>query len=98
MSKRVEKYIDSYTRNCSNELVSVQDRNGEDSYYPWLTPDHARSIAQIAREDAIDETVDWLKKYLRENNYSGIIDLCDEYIHSMVKTKYIDNINNEHIK
>ena len=95
MGKRVEEYIENYTNRCSN---AYWDKNGGDSYSPWLTPDHARSIAQIAREDAIDETVDWLKKYLREHNYSGIIDLCDEYIRSMIKTKYIDNINNEYIK
>ena len=52
MSK-VEEYIKNYTMKCSNE-------DGFD-YVPWLTPDHARRAAQIARDEVIDKAVEWMK-------------------------------------
>ena len=64
----VEEYIKAYTRNCSNELVSVQDKNGKEviSYSPWITPDHARSVADIAKEEVIEKAASWLYKQLNE--------------------------------
>ena len=57
ISKRVEKFIEDYTRNCSNELCAVEDRFGKKviSYHEWLTPDQARSAVEIAREELIDK-------------------------------------------
>lgn len=56
---RAEKFIQDCTRNCSNELCAVEDRFGKKviSYNEWLTPDQARSVAQIARE----EIYEWLR-------------------------------------
>ena len=67
----VEQYIQDYKRTCSNQLISVQDRFGEKviSYYEWLTPDHARRVAEIAREETIEKAVEWLKNNLY--NYAG---------------------------
>ena len=58
------KFIQDCTRNCSNELCAVEDRFGKKviSYHEWLTPDQARKAVEIAREETIDEVVEWLKK------------------------------------
>ena len=59
MSK-AEKFIEDYTRGCSNELCSVEDKYGKKviSYNEWLTPDQARRAVEIARE----EIYKWLQK------------------------------------
>ena len=66
MSK-AEKFIQDYTKNCSNELCSVEDKYGKKviSYYKWLTPDQARRAVEIARE----ETYEWLKEHSQEYVY-----------------------------
>ena len=52
MNKAVEDYIKKYTNQFSNE-------DGFD-YIPWLTPDHARRVAQIAMEETIKQVCEWL--------------------------------------
>lgn len=61
MSK-AEQTIKNSTRNWSNALCSVEDRNGKKvfSYYQWLTPDAALEAVRIAREEVIEEAVKWL--------------------------------------
>lgn len=54
--KRVEEYIEAYTRRCSNELT-------DGGHADWLTPDHARSVVVIAREETIKEACDWLQQH-----------------------------------
>lgn len=49
-----EEYIKAYTKTCSNENVYG-------SHEPWLTPDHARNVAQIAREETVKEISNWIK-------------------------------------
>ena len=62
ISKRVEKYIQDYTRNCSNEIEwNVESLTSHD-YVPWLTPDQARRAVEIAREEMIDKFCEWVKK------------------------------------
>lgn len=58
ISKRVEKFIKDYTRNCSNEIAhwDIGGENVKPIYSPWLTPDDARSAVEIARE----EIYEWL--------------------------------------
>lgn len=48
-----EEYIKAYTRGCSNELVSVEDRFGKKviSYREWLTPENALTAVELAREE-----------------------------------------------
>ena len=59
MSK-AEKFIEDYTKNCSNELCSVEDRFGKKviSYNEWLTPDQARRAVEIVREEMIERACD----------------------------------------
>lgn len=74
MESKVEKYIADYTKKCSNEV----DRNSCERYVhcftPWLTPDHARAVALIAKEEMIERACE----YFRSNHYSEkfIIDFC----------------------
>lgn len=62
--KEVEKFIQDYTRNCSNEIGYCYNktRNHNHVFYPWLTPDHARKVAEIAREETIKEVCEWIEK------------------------------------
>ena len=87
MSK-AEKFIEENTRNCSN-LANFGDINGNvwEENTPWLTPDQARTAVEIAREEIIDKTLDFLKDKLYESGYIGIMDLCDEYIKAMKDEK-----------
>lgn len=52
-----EEYIKAYTKTCSNENVYG-------SHEPWLTPDHARNVAHIVKEETINKTIDWLYEQL----------------------------------
>lgn len=54
---KIEKYINDYTKKCSNELCSVEDRYGKTviSYREWLTPDQALRAAEIAKEETIEK-------------------------------------------
>ena len=52
MSK-AEKFIQDYTRNCSNEIEGG-------IYHEWLTPDQARRAVEIAREDVIEKVCEFL--------------------------------------
>ena len=72
MSK-AEKYIEDYTRNCSNEIIGGCWNNGEfvPLYHPWLTPDQARSAVDIAREEMIDKGIEFLKDHLEGYDIFG---------------------------
>ena len=63
ISKRVEKFIQDYTRNCSNELCAVEDKYGKKviSYHEWLTPEQALSAVAIEREEVIEKACKWLE-------------------------------------
>lgn len=91
---KTEKFIQDYTRNCSNEILSpypqinngIRRIDGESAkeYSPWLTPDQARRAVEIAREDVIEETVDWLTKhakkyYFNKDRYLGTDELIEDY-------------------
>ena len=64
MSK-AEKFIQDCTRNCSNELIAVESRDGKKviSYYKWLTPDQARKAVEIAREEMIEKIRVWAETH-----------------------------------
>jgi hypothetical protein len=59
MSK-AEKFIEDYTRNCSNEMESPLYANPKLNFYPWLTPDQARTAVEIAREETLLEVAAWI--------------------------------------
>ena len=65
---RAEKFIENYTRNCSNELCAVEDRFGKKviSYHEWLTPDQARRAVEIARDEMVEKAIKWVE-YNNEN-------------------------------
>ena len=64
MSK-AEKFIQDYTRNCSNEILfpypqiinDVRRIGGEQAkeFTPWLTPDEALRAVEIAKEEVRQE-------------------------------------------
>lgn len=65
---RAEKFIQDYTRNCSN---AYWDKNGGDSYFPWLTPDQARKAVEIAREETYDKIRHWLLYHINDYVVEG---------------------------
>lgn len=58
-----EEYIKAYTKTCSNQLSFV-DGDKRPMFAPWLTPDHARNVAQMTKEHMINKAVEWLKDEL----------------------------------
>ena len=55
MSK-AEKFIQDYTKNCSNAIYDPYDTGDAITIYaPWLTPDQARRAVEIAREEVIND-------------------------------------------
>jgi len=63
--EKVEQYIKEHTRNCSNEII-IPTQDGcsyTKGYTSWLTPDDARKIAEIAREETIKEVCEWLDNH-----------------------------------
>jgi hypothetical protein len=69
--KNVEEYIKNYTRNCCNEFsetksVGLGGYISRKGFASWLTPEHARKVAEIAREETIKEVCEWIK-YNNEN-------------------------------
>lgn len=56
---KAEKFIQDYTRNCSNAIYDPYDTDDAITIYaPWLTPDQAREAVEIARE----EIYEWLEE------------------------------------
>lgn len=58
-----EEYIKAYTKTCSNQ-PSFVDGDKRPMFAPWLTPDHARNVAQITKEHMINKACEWLNSYL----------------------------------
>lgn len=68
MSK-VEEFIEQRTKTGSNILIKGDNKSYTDipvkyDCSAWLTPDEAREIVKIAREEAIKEACDWLSYHL----------------------------------
>ena len=64
IGKRVEKFIQEHTRNCSNlmQVPTLDDKgNIVPEAHPWLTPDQARKAVEIAREETLQEVCDYLE-------------------------------------
>ena len=79
---KAEKFIEEHTSNSINTIQCYDgDCNPQVIYKPWITPDQARKAVEIAKEELIEKTLDFLKDKLYESGYTGgIMDLCDEYI------------------
>ena len=69
---KVEKYIQDYTRGCSNEMAAIKYADGrtETYYHEWLTPENALSVAEIAKEETLDKVCKWLEENLHMYNTS----------------------------
>jgi len=85
---RAEKFIEDYTRNCSNQYdLPEYFENGIErlkEYQPWLTPDQARRAVEIAREEVIEQTAEWLTKhaikyYFNSKGFLGTDELVEDY-------------------
>ena len=75
---RAEKFIEKYTRNCSNKIEWNVEGLTHD-YIPWLTPDQARRAVEIAREEMLNEICEWIgkQKDLLEDSFSDPNDFAD---------------------
>ena len=72
---KAEKFIQDYTRNCSNEIL----RNGNQSftnipykgeYNSWLTPDQARRAVEIAKKEMIEKVCEYIASNMRCDGYT----------------------------
>lgn len=77
MSK-AERFIQNYTRNCSNECWDV-----EGNYHPWLSPDEARKAVEIAREEMIGKACEYL---------NGLVELLNDRGHGLKKERIIGGL------
>lgn len=73
LEPKTKKYIQDYTRRCSNKLISVVDRNGDEviSSHEWITQQDAESACMIERECVVKELNEALE---RERIASKIIE------------------------
>jgi anaerobic selenocysteine-containing dehydrogenase len=91
--KAVEEYIKNYTRNCCNEFsktisVGLGGYISRKGFAPWLTPDHARKVAEIAREETIKEVCEWIEK----NVYSYTWCEFQQHERGVEKDKLIEDL------
>ena len=82
---KAEEFIKEHTMDCSNQIINGKYGTIIPHFNPWLTPDQARKAVEMAKEEVIENTCEWLKEYLLNHKYIGIMDLCDEYIKAMRK-------------
>ena len=76
---RAEEFIKAETRNCSQLHY-----NSACTLRHCITPDQARRAVEIAREEMIEETVEWLTKhakkyYFNKDRYLGTDELVEDY-------------------
>lgn len=91
MSK-AEKFIQGYTRNCSNEMAFTS-MDGSKIYHAWLTPDDAKSAVGIAREEMIEKAIGWIGEIY---TYHEIMCYSDNHEPSLEElTEWFKNYMNE---
>ena len=81
MSK-AEKFIEDYTRNCSNEMT-FEDGSGSHNYAPWLTPDQALKAVEIAREEITERACEYL---------DGLIEILNDKGHGLKKERIVGGL------
>ena len=77
-SEDVIPLIKENTKDCSNVSLHI----GE--YYEWITPHQAREAVEIAREEVIEQTAEWLAKhaikyYFNSKGFLGTDELVEDY-------------------
>jgi hypothetical protein len=84
---RAEKFIQNFTRNCSNELVAVESCAGKEvvSYHKWLTPEQARKAVEIAKKETIEKACEYLNLHCNE------VKTEDNGIAGWIDNEFIDN-------
>ena len=83
---RAEKFIEDYTRNCSNQSEwGVETPNKSIIYVqPWLTPDQARCAVEIAREETLQEVRTKLLHMLNTSiDNKQFFEQLDDYIEEL---------------
>lgn len=88
MSK-AEKFIQDYTRNCSNEIIGGGWNNGEfvQIFNPWLTPDQAMKAVEIVREETLQEVKEKLSIMLNTSvDNKHFFEQLDDYIDELEKS------------
>lgn len=60
--EKVEQFIQVNTKTLSNNIIIKGRECTFVEYKPWLTPDDARRVAEIAREETINEVCEYLSK------------------------------------
>jgi len=83
MSK-AEKFIEDYTKNCSNEMT-FEDGSGSHNYLPWLTPDQAIRAVEIAREELIDKAIGWIEEINNHHYIMRYSDCCEPPISELIE-------------
>ena len=69
MSK-ARDYIRENTKRCSNELEGYTDGiTVYTDYRPWLTPENALAAVEIAKEEWLEEAINFF-----EDNYNSLVD------------------------
>lgn len=71
ISDKAKKYIQDYTKHCSNEITSPYDivANHLNIYERWLTVDNAESACMIEREEVLREV--WNKESFTKKELKG---------------------------
>ena len=86
MSK-AEKFIQDYTRNCSNYTGVINKKTCEGYYVPWLTPDQARKAVEIAMEEELEYVKYQLELRLPETlDYNGVQVDREDFINDFIKS------------
>ena len=84
--------MSSKCKSCNYEYCPYYNTDNECFYEVYAIPLQTEEIDydkgyKNGRNDTINQTVEWLKEYLYEKNYVGIIDLVDDYINKMLYGK-----------
>ena len=104
---KAEEFVKDCTRNCSNELIAIQDKNGSHviSYHEWITPEQALRAVEIEREEIINKACEWLKFNLQDyagedscrNSVPFDKDVFDDFREAMKGGQNNEEKNNEEI-
>ena len=84
MSK-AEKFIEDYTKRCSNEQIVSEAMVFDRIYSPWLTPDQALRAVEIAREELIDKVIGWIEELNNNNHIIRYSDSCEPPISELTE-------------
>ena len=85
---RAKKFIQDYTRNCSNQSKWDVETPDKSIIYvqPWLTPDEARKAVEIAKEEELEYIKYQLDLRLPEIlDYNGVQVDREDFIKDFVK-------------